>query len=101
MTSNLSFPDDTRVVATSEQLSSNMDGEAVILNLKSGSYYGLNSVGTYIWETIQEVKTVEEIKTAILSVFEVDAATCAHDLNKVLESLVKMELIEIYDEKAP
>jgi len=42
--------------------------EAVILDLKSGVYYGLNDVGTRIWHLIQEPKTLNEIQDAILEV---------------------------------
>jgi len=37
------------VVATKTKVSSDLGGEAVILDLKSGVYYGLNDVGTRIW----------------------------------------------------
>lgn len=42
------------VVAVGEQISSNLGGEAVILNLKTGVYHGLNQVGTQIWNLIQQ-----------------------------------------------
>jgi hypothetical protein len=30
-----------------------LDGEAVILNLQSGTYFGLNAVGAHIWQLIE------------------------------------------------
>ena len=41
------------VVAFKEQTSSDLGGEAVILNFKSGVYYGLNPVVASIWNLIQ------------------------------------------------
>ena len=45
---------DAIVKAAKEQVSCDLAGEAVILNLKSGQYFGLNEVGTRIWNLIQE-----------------------------------------------
>ena len=54
------------VIASSEQVSCDLDGEAVILNLKDDVYYGLNPVGARIWNLIQEPKTVGKIKDVLL-----------------------------------
>src|SRR2546427_11651852 len=50
------------VVAGKEQISCNLAEEAVVLGLKAGVYYGLNSVAARIWNLIQEPKTVCEIR---------------------------------------
>ena len=46
------------VVATKDQVSADLSGEAAILNLKSSTYFGLNTVGASIWKLIQEPKKV-------------------------------------------
>jgi hypothetical protein len=101
MASDQYLPDATQISAAPEQLCSNIRDEAVILDLKSGNYYGLNPVGAYIWQLIQASTTVGEIKTAILNEFEVDEATCSHDLERVLSDLANQGLIEVRHEKAP
>jgi hypothetical protein len=45
---------ETTVVATKEQASTDLGGEAAILNLRNGVYYGLDPVGARIWNIIQE-----------------------------------------------
>src|SRR5438874_308601 len=47
---------DSRVVPADELLSSELDGEAVILDLTSGVYFGLNGVGARIWELLGEAR---------------------------------------------
>ena len=44
------------VVASPDQISSDLGDEAVILNLKSGVYHGLNEVGAKVWAFIQQAK---------------------------------------------
>ena len=49
------------VVASSSQVSCDLAGEAAILNLADGVYYGLDPVGASIWNMIQQPKSVREI----------------------------------------
>jgi hypothetical protein len=77
----------TSVVAAKEQVSSDLAGEAVILDLKSGVYYGLNSVGASIWNLIQEPRTINEVRDAILAQYEVEPEQCDRDIKALLEEL--------------
>ena len=52
------------VVAAADQVSCDLGGEAAILDLKSGIYYGLDPVGTRIWSLIQQPKAVRDIREA-------------------------------------
>ena len=42
------------IVASSNQISTNLDNKSMILHLESGNYYNLNSVGANIWSLIQQ-----------------------------------------------
>jgi hypothetical protein len=88
------------VVAVKQQVSSELDDEAVILHLKAGVYYGLDSVGARIWALIQEPKTVEQIKDTILREYDVEPDQCERDVLALLDELAAEDLIEIKDESA-
>ena len=83
------------VVAIRDQVSADLAGEAAILNLKSGVYYGLNAVGARIWSLIQEPKSVEDIRDAILNEYDVDPERCESDLLQLLQQLAAEGLIEV------
>ena len=83
------------VVAVKQQVSSEMGDEAVILHLKAGVYYGLDSVGARIWALIQEPKTVDQIKDAILNEYDVEPDQCERDVLALLDELAAEDLIEI------
>jgi hypothetical protein len=87
------------IVVTKDQVSCDLSGEAAILNLKSGVYFGLNTVGASIWKLIQEPKTVREIREAILKEYDVDSGRCEQDILEILQELSTHGLIEIVDEK--
>ena len=86
------------VVAAKEQVSSEQGGEAVILNLKSGVYYGLNAVGASIWNRIQEPTTVSEIQSDILTKYSVSPEQCERDLLALLQELEAEGLLEVSNE---
>jgi Coenzyme PQQ synthesis protein D (PqqD) len=88
------------IVATKEQVASDLAGEIVILNLKTGTYYGLNLVGARIWSLIQSPKTVAEIRDVLLDEYEIDSDTCDRDIKLLLNDLATSDLIEIKNETA-
>jgi hypothetical protein len=89
--------DHSVVVAAKDQVSCDLAGEAAILNVKSGVYYGLDPVGARIWNLMQEPRKVAEIQTAIADEYEVEPERCARDLVGLLEKLLAEGLIEVKD----
>ena len=86
------------VVATRDQVSSDLGGEATILHFKAGTYYGLDAVGARIWGLIQEPRTVGEVRDVLLSEYEVERDRCESDLVALLQGLADEGLIEVRDE---
>jgi hypothetical protein len=85
------------VVAADDQISCNLDGEAAILNLTSGIYYGLNEVGATVWELISSPRRVAEIRDTLLECYDVEFAQCERDLNALLRDLASHRLIKVND----
>jgi hypothetical protein len=81
------------------QISSDLAGEVVILNLQSGIYYGLDSVGARIWNLIQEPIEVNEVLSILLDEYEVDPECCAADVLSMIMQLNAKELVEIRHEE--
>ena len=75
------------VVATKKQISSELVGEAVILDRKSGVYCGLNSVGASIWNLVHQPKTVNEIRDTLLIEYFVDPSQCDRMVLPLLQTL--------------
>lgn len=91
------FTLDTVVVAGANQVSANMGGEEVILDLGAGIYYGLDEVGARIWSLMGEPRTVASIRDAILAEYEVEPERCLQDLQTLLADLHKAKLVEVRD----
>jgi hypothetical protein len=81
---------------TSEQISSKVAGETVILNHNKGAYYGLDEVGVLIWETLEKgPQTIETLCEAVTSEYDVDTDTCKSDIDGLLKDLISERLVEI------
>jgi hypothetical protein len=92
--------DQSIVVAAKDQVSCDLAGEAAILNIKNGVYYGLDPVGARIWSLMQEPRAVAEIQNTITGEYDVEPERCAQDLVALLEKLLAEGLIEVKDSSA-
>jgi hypothetical protein len=88
---------DSRVVAIRDQVAADVGGEAVILSLRNGVYYGLDPVGARIWSLIEEPRSVREIRDALLEEYDVDSEQCEASVVRLLEELASNDLIEVED----
>ena len=86
-------------VAIKEHLYSDLNGEAVILSMKNGKYYGLNEVGRSIWNVIKDPTNLEEIQARVMREYEVDEETCRLEVSSFLQKMFCEGLIEVVDEK--
>ena len=83
------------VVTAKEQLWCDLAGEAAILNLQNGVYYGLDPVGARIWNLIQTSRTVTEVRDILLQEYDVDPDCCERELLALLRALAAEGLIEM------
>jgi hypothetical protein len=86
---------ETVVQASPDQVSCDLQGEAAILNLKTGVYYCLDPVGAAVWKLVEQRCTLASIRDVILAEYDVDAARCERDLFELLEVLAAEGLIDV------
>ena len=91
---------DSVVAVAADQISCDLDGEAAILNLKSGAYHGLDPVGATVWSLLATPTTVRAIADLMIDRYEVDRARCERDLIELLGKLAERGLIEVSDGRA-
>ena len=70
-------------------------GEAVLLNLASERYFGLDAIGTRIWQLIEQGTPVTGIAARIGDEFDAPMETITSDLDKLLERLIEAGLIVV------
>lgn len=85
----------TVVAAARDQVSTELEGEVVILNFADQVYYGLDAVGAHVWALLAEPRAVAELVGSVTGAFDVDAATAERDLLDLLRDLAGRRLIEV------
>lgn len=85
--------DDVRLRASDDVAARALDGEAVLLDLASGTYFGLNEVGARVWELVEAGTTVGALRTTLLAEFDVEEGVLATDLARLLADLEQRGLV--------
>jgi len=70
-----------------------LEGEAVILDLSSGTYFGLNEVGTRVWRLVDEGHSTSRIVEIVSSEYEADRDTIERDVARLIDDLHSRRLI--------
>jgi hypothetical protein len=72
-----------------------LQGEAVLLNLESGTYFGLNEIGTRIWQLIGEHGTLQKVFDQMCHEYDVAPATLESDLHGLVGELSANGLVVV------
>jgi hypothetical protein len=70
-----------------------IDGEAVLLDLASGRYFGLNAVGTRAWTALAAGGSVDEAVAAVAAEFDAPDAEIAADIAALVSELLARGLL--------
>ena len=70
-------------------------GEAVLLDLASETYFGLNKVGTRIWELLPQHDSLSEIHATLCEEFDAPPAQIEHDLLQLAAQLAQAGLVTV------
>lgn len=87
---------DSVVTAIPEQTSVELAEEVVVLDFRNGEYFGLNPVAAAVWSLIQEPRSLEEVRSALLDRFTgVSEEQCTEELMRLMGELLELGLIRV------
>ncbi len=87
----------SRVVVPDTVLFRELDGESVLLNLKTESYLGLDEVGTRMWTLFTTLPSIQAAYEALLTEYEVEPDVLRRDVEVLLEKMSEHGLVELKD----
>jgi hypothetical protein len=85
----------SRVVLSKDTAFREVVGEAVILDLRSGLYFGLDSVGTRIWQLLEEDGYLRHVFDVMKHEYDVDSRQLERDLIRFVSQLVERGMGEV------
>jgi ornithine carbamoyltransferase len=72
-----------------------VDGEMVLLDMNSENYFGLDAVGTDIWQAMQENGSLQNVLETLLAQYEVEEDVLRKDLLTFVEKLQESGLVQV------
>jgi hypothetical protein len=89
------FPMQGQVGVSPGVLVRELEGESVLLNLSTESYFGLDEVGTRMWAALLEAPSIQAAYEQLLAEYDVDPGQLQSDLCQLIERLRAEGLIEV------
>ncbi len=89
-----------RVSAPESVLFRELEGESVLLNVDSESYFGLDDVGTRMWLVLTESDSIQAAYDTLKDEYDVEPELLRRDLIELIEKLSENGLVRIDDASA-
>ena len=78
-----------------DQIAATVDREIVILSVERGSYYGLDDVGSEIWQQMASPVRVDTLCDLLAAKYDADRGTIERDVLALLDKLTAEGLISV------
>jgi hypothetical protein len=88
---------ETRLVFSDQVVIRELAGESVLLDLRTGVYFGLNIVGTRAWSVFAAGASLRDVSKAIHQEFDAPAPVILEDLLRFADELLARGLCEVGD----
>lgn len=83
------------IALSPDVISQEVSGETVLLDLESENYYGLDEVGTRIWQLIKETNELQSIFNTLLEEYNVSEERLQLDLTTLLTEIEGLGLVKL------
>jgi hypothetical protein len=86
---------DSIVQRNPEMVSADMDGEMVMMSIENSAYYGLNAVGSDLWEAMENPVSITALCNHVTENFDIDLVACQSDVMELLTDLRERNLVQL------
>ena len=93
---------DSRLQPNSDEVAAKvMDGEAILIKLSDGTYYSMDGVGGFVWETLEANLSLAEVTSAVVARYKVSQEQAWEDLQRLAQDLIREDLVKVSRNTAP
>lgn len=82
-----------KITASTDVVARQVGEETMLLNLASGTYFGLDAVGGRFWQLLEDGKSALEARDTMLNDYDVGSEELQQDLEKLLDDLAAHGLV--------
>ncbi len=87
----------TAVQISQDVLFRELDGEAVLLHIDTGKYYGLDAIGARMWALLAQHGALEPAYRSLIAEYDVAPEVLEHDLLAFVNRLAAQQLLAVND----
>ena len=86
------------VIAQSPELvSTSIESQTALMSIVKGAYYGMDRVGSRVWELIEQPRAVSAVVDQLLTEFAVERPLCEQHVLAFLQTLAAADLLQVTD----
>ena len=86
----------SKIIVSEDVVARVVGGEAILLNLSTGTYFGLNPVGSRVWELLEEEDlSLAKVCEQIADEFSAPLDVVTDDITALIGSLKQNDLLEL------
>ena len=78
-----------------EIVHTDMDGETVMMSIEQGNYYGIDSIGSDIWNMLEGEMSIEDLCLKLCEKYDVEESQCQQDVISFLEKMQEHKVIVV------
>lgn len=90
---------DTVVACRHGVIEAEIDGEIVALSIERGICYGMNRVGSRVWNLLAKPLRISDLCATLIAAYRVNSDVCERQVLDLLEEFRAEGLIETLEEK--
>ena len=88
----------SKIARSEDVLTSEVDGDVVMMSIEQGTYSGLDKIGSEIWRLLEKPMRIADICSAMTVRFDVTKADCEKDVLAFLNDLASDNSIHVVDD---
>ena len=90
---SLHISDDTLITQSTGLLAAAVHDETVMMDIESGRYYGLDDIGSAIWQRLEAPRRFGTLIDSLVADYDADRAVIAEDVRKLLSIMAEHKVV--------
>ena len=86
---------DNIVTQAEDLVSTEIDGEVVLMSIENSDYYGFEKILSRIWEIIEKPIAISALIDQLIQEYDVERAECESDVTNILNEMLAEKLISV------
>ena len=91
----MTFPPDTVFTTAPNPLTTMIDGELLMMDIDSGSYFNLDNIGSVIWARLEKPTRFADLCQDLHGIYDAPLEVIQHDVAALLSQLLTHKLVKV------